>query len=371
MRQGFPLPHAGRLDRFRTLMEGERLDAFVILDRANSVYFSGFPCSNSVIVVAPAGAWFFTDFRYLSRATADVTALEVRLLAQNTMTAVADLLRSLKPATVGFEGGVSFSRVEALRAACGRKSRLVEAGRLPARLRAVKDAGEIITIAHNQSTADRILGDAASTARPGMTELEIRRTARNAMEGLFVDEAFETIVASGPNSAFPHAVASRRKVRHGDFVTIDLGIRRDLYCSDQTRTVAVGEASARMREVYGVVLEAQLRALDAVRPGAQCREVDAVARDLIASRGFGDYFGHGLGHGVGLEIHEGPTLNPRSCDVLEEGMVVTVEPGVYVPGFGGVRIEDLVVVTCDGHRNLAKMGKRLRVVRDSVTGGGR
>lgn len=177
-----------------------------------------------------------------------------------------------------------------------------------------------------------------------------------------MEEAFDSIVASGPNSSLPHAVPTARRVRAGEYLLFDMGVKSGLYHSDMTRTVAVGKASARHREVYEIVLEAQQRALASIRAGVACRDVDAQARDYIAVAGYGEQFGHGLGHGVGLQIHEGPTLNPRSEQVLSEGMVVTVEPGIYIPGFGGVRIEDLVVVTKDGYRNLTSVPKQFKSI---------
>jgi Xaa-Pro aminopeptidase len=177
-----------------------------------------------------------------------------------------------------------------------------------------------------------------------------------------VEEAFESIIATGKNSSLPHATAGKAKVRKGDYLLIDMGVKNKLYHSDLTRTACVGEASSRHREIYEIVQAAQLAALKKIRPGARCRDVDAAARELITEAGYGEEFGHGLGHGVGLEIHEGPTLNPRSEEILREGMVVTVEPGVYVPGFGGVRIEDLVVVSKNGYRNLTTLSKEFRLI---------
>ena len=177
------------------------------------------------------------------------------------------------------------------------------------------------------------------------------------------EEAFSSIIAAGINSALPHAVPSNTRVAKNKFLLFDMGVKKNHYHSDMTRTVAVGEKlPVKAREIYSVVLEAQIAALGAVAPGVECKAIDKIARDIISAAGYGEYFGHGLGHGVGLEIHEGPTLNARSKDVLEPGMVITIEPGIYLPDLGGVRIEDLVVVTATGYRNLTKIPKTLSYI---------
>lgn len=353
---------ARRLQSLRRLMQAQELDAFIVLDRANTVYLTGFPCSNSVTVVGEKSAHFLTDFRYLERATTQISALEVGRMTQHATDELAALLKSLGARRIGFEGTISHNEFLKLKKAAGR-AKLEEAGSLVAQLRMVKDQAEIELIASNQRLNETIFKQVLATAQAGVSERELLRAIRRTMVERDVEEAFESIIAGGPNSSRPHTVASSRRVRAGEYLLFDMGVRRGLYHSDMTRTVVVGKASARHREIYDVVLEAQLKALEAVRPGAACRDVDAAARDLITAAGYGDYFGHGLGHGVGLQIHEGPTLNARSEQVLEAGMVVTVEPGIYVPGFGGVRIEDLVVVTKDGYRNLTSVPKKFRSIQ--------
>jgi Xaa-Pro aminopeptidase len=180
-----------------------------------------------------------------------------------------------------------------------------------------------------------------------------------------VEEAFSTIVATGPNTALPHAIPGPRKSRSGEFLLIDMGVKANFYHSDMTRTVAVGSKNAldaQDREIYEIVREAQAHAIAKIKPGVKCADVDREARSFITNAGYGDAFGHGLGHGVGLDIHEGPTLSPRSTEILREGMVVSVEPGIYLPGKAGVRIEDLVVLTRDGCENLNKLSKALKYI---------
>ncbi|MEZ4484933.1 MAG: M24 family metallopeptidase [Syntrophotaleaceae bacterium] len=197
--------------------------------------------------------------------------------------------------------------------------------------------------------------------RPGVRERDIALELEFAMRRHGAEEkSFDTIVASGLRGALPHGVASDKKIANGELVTIDFGARWAGYHSDETVTVAVGPVSARQREIFDVVLEAHDRAMNALRPGAALRDLDSIARDFIAGRGYGDYFGHSLGHGVGLEVHEHPAVSSLSEVVAEEGMVVTIEPGIYIPDLGGVRIEDMVCVTADGYRRITRLPKQFR-----------
>ncbi len=227
-------------------------------------------------------------------------------------------------------------------------------------LRRIKNERELEWMAKAEAIGDYAFEQICKELKPGMTELEVAALLEYHMkkagaEGL----SFDTIAASGLNSSMPHAIPSEKKLEEGDFLTMDFGCRYKGYCSDMTRTVVIGKASPKQKEIYQTVLKAQLAALDAVCAGKRGSEVDKVARDIIREAGYGSNFGHGLGHSVGLFIHEEPRLSPSDDTVLEEGMIETVEPGIYVPGFGGVRIEDMVVVTKDGCRNLTKSPKEL------------
>jgi len=199
--------------------------------------------------------------------------------------------------------------------------------------------------------------------KPGISEADIALDLEFEMRRLGADgRAFEFIVASGVRGAMPHARASSRVIETGELITIDFGALKDGYHSDETVTISCGEPGERAREIHEIVREAHDLAVAAVAPGISCKALDAIARNHITEKGYGDYFGHGLGHGVGLDIHEKPTLSPRSEAVLEEGMVITVEPGIYVPGFGGVRIEDTLLVTADGYEILTSADKLLRIL---------
>ena len=227
-------------------------------------------------------------------------------------------------------------------------------------LRAVKTDEEIALLSQAEHIGDIAFTHILNVIKPGVTELEIAAQLayvmqKNGAEGL----SFETIVASGIHSSMPHALVTDKKIEKGDFVTMDFGCRYQGYCSDMTRTIVVGKASKEQKKIYDTVLEAQLAALEYIRAGRQGKEVDAIARDIIKKAGYGDCFGHGLGHSVGLFIHEEPRLSVREERILQENMIETVEPGIYVEGFGGVRIEDMVVVTKEGHKNLAHSVKEL------------
>ena len=227
-------------------------------------------------------------------------------------------------------------------------------------LRCIKTEEELAYLAKAEEIGDRAFAKLLPLLKPGMTELEAAAELEYLMkkEGA-EDLGFNTIVASGLNSSMPHAIPGEKKLEAGDFITFDFGCKYKGYCSDMTRTVVLGKASEKQKEIYGVVLKAQLAALDALKAGVSGSSVDKVARDIITEAGYGDCFGHGLGHSVGLFIHENPRLSPSDDTILQAGMIETVEPGIYVPGFGGVRIEDMVIVTEEGHINLALSPKEL------------
>jgi Xaa-Pro aminopeptidase len=238
----------------------------------------------------------------------------------------------------------------------------VPAGGSVEKLRRVKDEVELAAIEAASKLADEVWLWSVERGLAGRSEREVARAAEARIRELGGDPSFPSIVAAGPNGALPHAEPGEREIGRGELVVFDMGAMLDGYCSDGTRTYATGDPGESAREVYEVVRAAQLAALGAIEAGAKGEAVDAVARRVIEAAGHGDRFGHGLGHGVGLEVHEAPRLSLRSDDVLEPGEVVTVEPGVYLPGQLGVRIEDLVVVTGDGHRNLSALPKDLQLV---------
>ena len=264
---------------------------------------------------------------------------------------------------VGFEDAkLSVRQLARLEAALGEGVDLVPAGDLVEQLRAVKAPDEIERMAAASELADGVLRWTIERGLAGRTEREVARACEARIRELGAEPSFPPIIAAGENGALPHGEPGEREIGAGELVVFDMGAELDGYCSDGTRTFATGEPGEEAREVYDLVLAAQLASLAAIRVGASGKEVDAVAREMISEAGHGDHFGHGLGHGVGLEVHESPRLATTSEDELRERNAVTVEPGIYLPGRFGVRIEDLVVVTGDGYRNLSWTSKELTIL---------
>jgi Xaa-Pro aminopeptidase len=343
----------------RLVAEGE-LDQLFVSDLVNVRYLTGFTGTNGACLVGPGALIFFTDFRYTERAAGEVGPEWERPEAEREL--VPQIVGRMS-GRLGFEDGhLSVRQLARLEAAAGDDVEFVPAGDLVEQLRAVKEPGELERIAAAAGLADGVYEWALEQGLAGRTERDVARACEARIRELGAEPSFPPIVAAGENGALPHAEPGDREIGSGELVVFDMGALLDGYCSDCTRTYATGEVADDAREVYELVLRAQEAALRAIRAGASGKEVDAVPREMIAEAGHGDHFGHGTGHGVGLEVHEGPRLATTSDDELAEGNVVTVEPGVYVPGRFGVRIEDLVVVTADGHRNLSRLPKELTVV---------
>jgi Xaa-Pro aminopeptidase len=353
-----PMRLKQRRDRLRMQLERARLDAMLVLDRLNALYLSGFDGSNCrLLVTRDHGDWFLTDFRYIQTAQKQIKGAEVLLMRQFGDPVFPDLLKRLKVRRLGFEEGISWGAHRSL-AETLEGVTLKPAGGLVSKLRMVKDSAEVTAIARAQQLNEAMQADAlVAAARLQLTEASLARRMRDYLADHEAAEAFDTIVAAGPNSSLPHARPGANPIQPGGYLLLDSGARLGPYHSDMTRTVVLGRGSIKHREIYQIVLDAQLAALAEIGPGVACRKVDQAARRVISKAGYGEYFGHGTGHGVGLEIHEGPRLNQSTKECLEPGMVVTVEPGIYLPGFGGVRIEDLVVVTEKGWRNLTSVDK--------------
>lgn len=345
-----------RADRVEARFDG--IDALLVTDLVNLRYLTGFTGTNGLAVLGPGIRRFATDFRYVERAAAEVRGWDRERVPQQLFDALAGL-----EGRVGFEDHkLSVRQYERLREVLGDGVELVAAGGLVEAVRAVKEEAELARIAAAAELADAALDAALDGGLAGRTELEVAAAFEAAVRAGGGEPAFPVIVAAGANGAAPHATPGDRVIERGQLVTIDFGALLDGYNSDCTRTFAAGPVSGEPAGIHALVLEAQGAALAAVRPGAEGKAVDAVAREIIAAAGHGDHFGHGLGHGVGLEVHEAPRLAQTSDAVLEAGNVVTVEPGVYVPGLGGVRIEDLAVVAAGGPRVLSGHVKTLTEV---------
>ncbi len=349
-----------RADRLAQALE---VDALLVTDLVNVRYVTGFTGSNGMAVVGLDLRRFITDFRYVEQAAAEVEGFDREQAPAEFNAALADGW----PAgefRLGFEDDhVSVRRYGRLRDVLPDRVELVPAGGAVEALRAVKDAGEIARIRAAAELVDEVYGTIRAQGLVGRTEREVALAIENEMRRLGAEApSFDSIVASAERGALPHAQPAEVAIPRGTLVTLDIGARLDGYCSDCTRTWATGALPDDLAEAYELVHRAQLAALAAVRPGPEGREIDAVARDIIEAAGQGEHFGHGLGHGVGMEVHEAPRLARTAEGALAPGNVVTVEPGVYLPGRGGVRIEDLVVVTEDGNSVLSGTTKDLLVV---------
>ncbi|WP_243371397.1 Xaa-Pro peptidase family protein [Geotalea sp. SG265] len=342
----------------------QRLDAdFIIFFGLSTIrYLTGFTGSSGLLVLGIEEAWFLTDSRYTTQAsieTSGCTVIEYR----SQIGSIAELVKGSNARRVAFDAEHT---TVALYNELGKALpdvQLVPAGKELDGLRAVKDAEEIGILTAGAAIASNALLGILDLIKPGATEHEIALALEFAMKQAGAEEkAFDFIVASGPRGALPHGKASSKVLAAGELVTIDFGAVYQGYFSDETVTLAVGTPDARQQQIYAIVKEAHDLALAAVRPGATFSALDAMARDHIAKEGYGSYFGHGLGHGVGLEVHEPPTVSFRNDGVVEEGMVFTIEPGIYIPEWGGVRIEDTIVVTADGCDVLTKVPKALQVL---------
>ncbi|HEU4977639.1 MAG TPA: Xaa-Pro peptidase family protein [Solirubrobacteraceae bacterium] len=353
-----------RAERVDELVAGRELDALLVNALVHVRWLTGFTGSSAMVLAGPGVRRFVTDFRYLTQSAEQVDDSWEREIAPDLLAQVAKGLPQEGPYKVGFDDARMSVRDHArLRELAGESVELVAAAGLVDGLRAVKDAEEQERIRAASRLADAALEEVLARGLAGRTEHAVALDLEMTMRRMGAQAvSFPPIVAAGAHGALPHAEPRDVEIPAGTLVVIDWGAFLDGYASDGTRTFATGEPDPRDREVYEVVLRAQEEALAAVRPGRTGREVDAVARSIIDAAGHAEHFGHGLGHGVGLEIHEGPRLSKQSEDRLEPGMVVTVEPGVYVPGAVGVRIEDLVIVTEDGAEVVSGLPKELRVV---------
>jgi Xaa-Pro aminopeptidase len=361
-----------RAERLANELREREIDVLLVATPVNVRYLTGFTGTNGLALIyagKAAAHRFFTDFRYDTQSAAQVSdAFDREIVAGDMLEGVVETLTASRErgGRLGFDdASLTVKQHARLTELLGEEWELVPCAGLVEGLRAVKDAGEIDRIRAASRLADEALRETLEAGVVGRSERDVAIELELRMRRLGAEGAsFPSIVAAGAHGALPHAEPRTREIRKDALLTIDWGALHDGYCSDCTRTYATGEGiSERAREVYALVLAAQEQALAAVRAGPNGKEVDAVARDLIEQAGEGDHFGHGLGHGVGLEVHEGPRLSRlASEDPLLVGNVVTVEPGVYLPGRLGVRIEDLVVVTADGQEVLTLLSKELTVI---------
>lgn len=354
--------YQGRLKRLTKEIERRKLDALLVTSAKNRFYLTGFAASNGWLLVRPgAKAVFYTDFRYLEAAQSQLGFCSVKTIGK-AATVLGPISEKQRWRKVGYEASWTVGQWQQFKEALPKVKEWVAASDAVARLRMVKSELELNVIRASVAANDEALALFCGEIRPGLSEWEMRRIIRGHVDDLSQGESFDCIVCAGANASHCHHVPGHRKLGRNDILLVDMGLLVQSYCSDMTRTMHTGKASPRFRKIYEITLDANRKAIEAVKPGLRCRDIDKVARDIIEQAGYGEYFGHGLGHGVGLDIHEPPAFGKTDETVLEPGMVMTVEPGVYLPGFGGVRIEDMIVVTERGCHVLTRSPKELKRV---------
>lgn len=350
-----------RIETLRKRLQAENIDALVATNMVHIRYLTGFSGSSGLLVITPKSADFYTDFRYSDQAQAQVKGADITITKGDSFVAVKDQQHlKTKNLRVGYSGAyVSVSTFARLRDYLP-NALLVSADSVLDDLGWVKDAEDLANIKRAVAISDVAFERILNLVKPGVAERDLAAELEYQMVMLGSERpAFETIVASGYRSAMPHGVASGKKVEKGDFVTFDFGATVNGSVSDITRTVVVGKASARQKKIYDIVLKSQVAGCRKIRAGISGKAVDDVCRQIISKAGFGKNFGHGTGHGIGIFVHMGPRLSQLSSDKLLPNNVVTVEPGIYISGWGGVRIEDDVVVTARGGQVLNRAEKKL------------
>jgi len=352
-----------RLKAVRALMTKFKLQSMLVTELAHVRYLTGFSGSSGLCLITPTGQFFITDRRYKSQAPREISGFNIIIAKQNLFPLLAE--RKLVPtrSRIGFESQhVSVADMNSLKKLLPQRH-FIPAANILETVTAVKDEKEIELIRFAASISDKVFKKLLTLVRPGVCECDIAAEISywHRKYGAECD-AFDPIVASGERGALPHARASEKKMRRGEMVVLDFGCRYLGYNSDITRTLAVGNPSAEMRKVYQIVLDAQMKAIEAVRDGVSSRSIDAIARKHIQKKGYGRYFIHSLGHGLGIHVHDPLRVSAISKAILRTGNVVTIEPGIYIPGRGGVRIEDDIVVREKGCDILTKSLKELIIV---------
>ena len=344
-----------RVNRLRKYMKKVNVEAMLISSFPNIYYYSNFSSEDGLLYITLNKCYLLTDSRYTVQAKEECKNFEVITLSKSYSDTILELLDD-SVNNIGFEENIEYNRYKTFNDKFNRNmiSLNIES------LRNIKDENEIDRIRKACNIASKCYNHILKFVKVGMREKEVRNEMLRYMLELGASkESFDIIVASGKRGAMPHGVASDKKIKEGDFVTLDFGCVKDFYCSDITRTFVMGKPNKKMLEIYEIVKEAQQKGLDVIKPGIKASAVDKACRDFIEKMGYGEYFTHSTGHGLGILVHDSLAISPRSDIVLKEGMVFTVEPGIYIEGLGGVRIEDDVVVTSDGCEVLTKASKRL------------
>lgn len=359
--------NAQRLDACRKAMTRENLPAILVTHPENRAYLSGFTGSNGALLITAEQAILIVGFIYQEQAAMQAAGWSIVSLRDSQAVTLAEQFVTFGLQRVGFEQDhLTYAQTEMFQTVFAEKAPdvdLVPYKGLVETLRQVKDAEEIEIMRKAAEISDHAYLHVLNVIRPGISERDVAIELEYTLKKMGADTfAFDTIVVSGSRSSLPHGKPTDKLIQHGDFVTMDFGARYRGYCSDITRTVVVGQPSDEQRKVYGIVLQAHMRALNAAAPGITGSELDAVARNTIVDAGYGKYFGHGLGHGVGRVVHELPGAGQKSEAEFVAGNVVTIEPGIYIPNWGGVRIEDTVLITADGRKSFHHTTKDLIVL---------
>lgn len=338
--------------------------ALIVTSYENRRYYSGFSGSFGFLVIMPDRTILLTDGRYRDQAKVEAPDIDLAIVGgMTTASKLADVLEAAGQEPIGFDGRLAPYPTYQMLAGLFGSDRLVDLSSMIDAQRAVKDADEIALISQAEAIGDEAFQLACEKMAPGMTEVDVALILETEMRGRGAQgTSFDTIVASGARGALPHGLASLKPLEKGDLVVMDFGCRYQGYCSDMTRTVAIGEPSDQLKDLYQLVLKAQKACLSQARAGVIGADIHQVAVDIFKEAGMNQYFGHGLGHSLGLEIHEKPVFSPSEKNPLAENVAITVEPGLYLPGQGGVRIEDVIVLTKDGHQNLTGSPKDLLIL---------
>ncbi len=355
-------PEQDRLAGLRQIMSANKLDSLLVTRREDVRYLSGFTGSSGSLLVSSNRSCLITDFRYTVQSRKETAGIVILIQKKDHFTAVREAGERMGVDTLWFDE--SALTVEGLKNFKKAGFKLKGHADLIRTLRQQKDKQELANIRTAIRRAEEAFLELKADIKPGATEQWLGSKLEYLMREKGAHRAaFDTIVASGAHGAMPHASVTNRRIKKGDLVTFDFGAEANGYYSDITRTCCVGRPSARQREIHDLVLQAQSAAIQSIGIGVPCRSVDHAAREVIKGAGHGRHFGHGTGHGVGLMIHEGPSVSPLSSDTVEENMVFTVEPGVYIPGWGGVRIEDMVLVTGKGVKVLTTLPRELESLK--------
>ncbi|MCD8508711.1 MAG: Xaa-Pro peptidase family protein [Bacillus sp. (in: Bacteria)] len=351
-----------RLNQLKGKLASHEIDGILVTSSYNRQYISGFTGTAGVALISENEAKFITDFRYVEQAENQAKDFEIVQHTGPIHEEIAKQVKQMGISRLGFEKDhVTYSTFETYKVAI--QTQLVPISGMLEKMRLIKDESELAIIREAVQIADAAFDHIIGFIKPGIKEIDVSNELEFFMrKNGAVSSSFDIIVASGFRSALPHGVASDKVIEKGELVTLDFGAFYKGYCSDITRTVAVGEPTDDLKKIYNTVLEAQLRGVQGIKPGLTGKEADALTRDYITQQGYGEYFGHSTGHGLGMEVHEGPGLSHRSDTILEPGMVVTVEPGIYIAGLGGTRIEDDIVITETGNEILSQSTKDLLIL---------